>query len=95
MRQYELMLILSPEIDDESFEGVRSRIKGFVSDQGGECEDEDHWGTRKLAYKIGRFTEGNYLVAQLKMEPVTAKDLERTLNFSEEVIRHLLILKAS
>ena len=95
MRQYELMLILDPDIDDESIEKVRARIKEVVSETGGEIGDEDHWGKRKLAYKIGKFTERNYLVAQLTMEPVTAKGLERTLNFSEEVMRHLLVLKAS
>ena len=95
LRQYELMLIINPEIDDESVEGLKSRIKEFVSGQGGEFGDEDHWGKRKLAYKIGRFSEGNYLVSQLNLEPTSAKELERTLNFSEEVIRYLLVLQAS
>ena len=93
MRSYEMMLVINPEADDDQVEGVKDRVKQFVTDRGGEFTAEDHWGRRKLAYRIGKFTEGNYFLAQLNLDPAPAKELEGTLNMSEEIIRHLLILQ--
>ena len=93
MRHYELMLVVNPEVDDEQVESLKERVKSFVADRGGEITQEDHWGRRKLAYKIGKFSEGNYIVSQLNLEPAPAKELESTLNMSEDLIRHLLVLQ--
>lgn len=91
MRQYELMMVLRPDADDEQVESVVERVKQFVTERGGEVGDEQHWGRRKLAYHIDKFSEGNYYLAQLQMEAAPAKELEGTLKFAEDVIRHLLV----
>jgi small subunit ribosomal protein S6 len=93
VRQYELLLVIDPQIDDEQVESVKERVKKFVTDNGGEVAEEDHWGRKKLAYKIGQHAEGNYYLAQLSLDPAPAKAFEGTLNLSEEIIRHMLVLQ--
>ena len=91
MRNYELVMVLNPDADEERLESVMDRVRRVLADQGGEVVSEEHWGRRKLAYKIGDFSEGNYHIAQLSMEAAQAKELERTLRLTDDVIRHLLM----
>ena len=91
MRPYELMLVLSPEADDQRVEGFKTRMRTFITDRGGEVNSEDLWGKRKLAYRIGRFSEGNYFLTRFHLDPAPVKELENFLNVSEDVIRHLLV----
>ena len=92
MRSYELVAIISPQVaDDEVPEVVERLIRRPVESQGGEFRDTDVWGRRKLAYPIQTHLEGNYVLTQLQLEPDQTKELERGLQISEEVIRHLLI----
>ena len=93
MSQYELMMVMDPEVDEDQVEGVKERVRTFVAERGGQLTGEDHWGKRKLAFRIGKFSEGNYFVAQLDLEPAPAKELEGTLNMAEDVLRHLLVLR--
>lgn len=91
MRNYELMLILDPEADEERLGSVMDRVRRSIEDHSGEVLSEDNWGRRKLAYKIGAFTEGNYHLAHLQMETEGTTVLENSLRLTEDVIRHLLV----
>ena len=93
MSQYELMMVVDPEVDDGQVEDLKERVRTFVAERDGQLTGEDHWGRRKLAFRIGKFIEGNYFVAQLELEPAPAKELEGTLNMAEDVLRHLLVLR--
>ena len=85
------MLMLDPEVDEERLGAVMDRVRRLIGDHQGEIADEDSWGRRKLAYKIGGYTEANYHVAHLHMEGEGSKALESGLKLTEDVIRHLLI----
>ena len=92
MRRYELVVIVSPEVaEDEMPDAVDRLIRQPVESEGGEVQETDHWGRRKLAYPIQRHQEGNYVLTQLNMDPQKTGELERSLQISEEVLRHLLI----
>ena len=92
MRQYELVVILSPQVpDDEVPDAIDRLIRRHIEGRGGEVEDVNHWGRRKLAYPIQKQLEGNYVVTQLRLDPQQTKELEQRLMISEEVIRHLLV----
>ncbi len=93
MRQYELLMVVRPDADDEQMGQVLDRVKRFIADHGGEVSDEQSWGRRKLAYQIGKYAEGNYYIAQVELEPPQLQELEGTLNLSEDVIRHMVVLK--
>ncbi len=92
LRQYELVLILSPQVADDEVDGAVDRlIRRPVEERGGELREVNHWGRRKLAYPIQRQLEGNYIVTQLRLDPPQTRELERRLQISEDVLRHLLV----
>ncbi len=92
MRRYELVVIVSPDVaEDDVPDAVDRLVRRPVESEGGELQEIDHWGRRKLAYPIQRYQEGNYVLTQLNMDPKKTGELERGLQISEEVLRHLLI----
>jgi small subunit ribosomal protein S6 len=92
LRRYELVVIISPQVaDDEVPEAIERLVRRPVEGQGGEIGEVNQWGRRKLAYPIQRHLEGNYVLTELRLDPLRTKELERGLHISEEVIRHLLV----
>jgi small subunit ribosomal protein S6 len=91
LRDYELVVILSPELAEEEVPAAIDRLSQLIADRGGEVTDINRWGRRKLAYPIKKQVEGNYLVTQVKLDPRRTTDIEAGLRISEEVLRHLLV----
>ncbi len=91
MRDYELMVVLDPNLDDSALEAMNTRITTLISQRGGTSENVDGWGRRRLAYPIGRFRDGFYVLSRLKLPPNAAVEIERALKLNESVIRHLLV----
>ena len=91
LRDYELVLIISPEVADERFDTIIENVNQFITGRGGSFSDVERWGKRKLAYPIARFVEGSYVLSRFKMKPTSSRELEANLQISEEIIRHLLI----
>ncbi len=90
-RNYELVVIISPEVEGEKLDTVIDNIGQFITGKGGVVSGVDRWGRRKLAYPIKHFMEGNYVLAQFSLVPTLSKELEAKLHISEEILRHLLI----
>ncbi|MDP6585533.1 MAG: 30S ribosomal protein S6, partial [Anaerolineales bacterium] len=86
LRAYELVLIISPGVNEEEFEATLNNISQFISDNGGAVSHVEQWGRRKLAYAIDRFTEGSYVLTRFEMRPTLSKDLEAKLKISEKVL---------
>ena len=91
MRDYELVLIVHPEVADEDVTGVIERVNGLITGGGGEITKTDPWGRRRLAYPIDGQREGYYVVEQIRMDPSKTTDLERSIRLMENIIRYLLV----
>jgi small subunit ribosomal protein S6 len=91
LRDYELMVVLSPDIADDAFPASLERLQQSIAAQGGEVANVDHWGRRRLAYPIKRHMEGNYVVSQIRLSPDKVDDLDSGLRIAEDVIRHLIV----
>lgn len=91
MRDYELMVVLSPELDEAAVEAATERVGTQVAGRGGEVVDIQKWGRRRLAYPIEKHRDGFYSVHKLKMAPDATDSLERSLVLNESVLRHLLV----
>lgn len=91
LRDYELMLVLSPEVSEEEFEAAIDNVGRLVTGAGGVIADIERLGKRKLAYPIKHLVEGSYVLARFKAKPTLGKELEASLRISETVLRHLLI----
>ena len=90
MRNYELVCIFQPELDETAFKGAVERVSGWVTDAGGTVEKVEVWGRRKLAYHIHKQTEGQYVLLNISLDPKAASGLERNIRYLETVIRHML-----
>ena len=91
MRDYELVVVLSPSLGDEGFPASIERISGVIQGNGGEIKNVDQWGRRRLAYPIKRNLEGYYAVTKFAAEPTAIRPLEANLDLAEDVLRHLVI----
>lgn len=93
MRDYELVFIVRPDLDENAFTEVVNRVRGWITDGGGQIDKVDLWGKRKLAYPIRKQVEGQYVLIQTKMTPAFGAQLERNLRFLEPVLRFLVTTK--
>jgi small subunit ribosomal protein S6 len=91
MREYELVFIVHPELDDTALKDVVEKVSGWITEAGGIVSKVDLWGKRKLAYSIRKQKEGQYVLFRTQMEPTFGVTLERNLRFLEPVLRFLLI----
>ena len=93
MRKYELVVVLSPDMDEETTTGVVNRVNQFITERGGALVKQDSWGLRRLAYPIQKYREGNYRLTLLSLDPKYAQELESSLRVTPSVLRHLLVQK--
>ncbi len=87
MRQYEMMVILDPEIEERTVAPSLDKYLSVVTTAGGSVDKVDIWGRRRLAYDIKKKSEGIYAVVDFTATPVTAKELDRQLRLNEAVLR--------
>ena len=87
MHQYELMVILDPEIDERTVAPSLDKFLNVVRNDGGTIDNVDIWGRRRLAYEINKKSEGISAVVQLTATGDTTKELDRQLKLSEAVMR--------
>ncbi|MGO1401574.1 MAG: 30S ribosomal protein S6 [Flaviflexus sp.] len=92
-RQYELMIILDPEVDERNLEPALEKLLKVVIDDGGSIENVDIWGKRRLAYEIQKKTEGVYVVIDMTTTSATAQELDRQLGLNESIMRTKLLRK--
>jgi small subunit ribosomal protein S6 len=85
--QYELMVILDPEIDERTVAPSLDKFLGVIRNDGGTIENVDIWGRRRLAYEIKKKSEGIYAVVNYTATSETSVELDRQLKLSEAVLR--------
>jgi small subunit ribosomal protein S6 len=93
MTDYELVIVISPEVDGERLPEIIEQVGKFITDEGGVVESTEQWGIRKLAYPIKKFMEANYVLTRFKLEPNLTKKLGAELGASEEILRHLIVTR--
>ena len=91
MRAYELMVILDPNLEERTVQPSLDTYMNVVRNDGGNVENIEVWGRRRLAYEIDKNAEGIYAVVTLQAEPATVKELDRQLTLNESVLRTKVI----
>lgn len=87
MHQYELMVILDPEIDERTVAPSLDKFLNVIRNDGGTIDKVDVWGKRRLAYEINKKSEGIYAVVEMTAEAASTVELDRQLKLSEAVMR--------
>jgi len=90
MRRYELMLVLRPDVPEDRIQAVLDRSTRTIAAGGGQIVKVSPWGRRRLAYPIGANREGSYYIVLFDAPSEAVLELERGLNITEEVMRHLV-----
>ena len=91
MRQYELMVILDPELDDRTVQPSLDKFLTVITKDGGTVDTNDDWRRPRLANEIKKNAEGIYAVVHCTSEPATAKELDRQLGLNESIMRTKLL----
>ena len=96
MRHYELVVILSPMLNQDQAADTWGRIKGFINNRDAEIFHEETWGTRRLAYSIRKgshhFLEGTYHLTRFSTETPFNQELETFLRQDEQVLRSMVVV---
>ena len=87
MHQYELMVILDPEIDERTVAPSLDKFLNVIRNDGGTIDKVDIWGRRRLAYEINKNSEGIYAVVDFTANSDSTVELDRQLKLSEAVMR--------
>jgi small subunit ribosomal protein S6 len=87
MRNYEVMVILDPNLEERTIAPSLDAFLSVVKKDGGTIGKVDIWGKRRLAYEIDKHAEGIYAVIELAAEPASVLELDRQLNLNESVLR--------
>ena len=89
--QYELMVILDPEIDERTVAPSLDKFLNVIRADGGTIDNVDIWGRRRLAYEIRKKSEGIYAVINVTAEPNDIKELDRQFTINESIMRTKVI----
>ena len=92
MKNYEVLFILDPVMDDSEKNAMIERVKEIIND-GGEAGEVDIWGNRKLAYEINKKKDGFYVLIQFKANADMPKELDSRLRISDSIMRHIIVCK--
>ena len=93
MRNYEGVFIISPDLSTENAKGVVTQIQELVSKSGGRVDGIQEWGRKRLAYKIKKKQEGNYVIMNFQMDSLQSKKLDQALRQNDHLLRFLLVNK--
>ncbi len=91
MRRYETMVLLSPELTDETVEEKISNFEKQVTEGGGEVLNVDRWGKKRLAYPINRQRHGVYFVVTHHSDPGVVANIERGMRIDEQTWRYMTV----
>ena len=91
MRQYEIMVIVSPDVDDRQVQALVEKPLDVITKSGGSIDNVETWGRRRLAYDIQKQSEGIYAVLDVTAEPDVVKELDRQYTLNEQIMRTKVI----
>jgi small subunit ribosomal protein S6 len=91
MRDYELVAIINPEVDEEGMSKIMEKVAQSINSRNGVVEEIKNWGKRRLAYPVRKFMEADYVLARFKLMPKSVKELEAEIDASGDILRYLVV----
>ncbi len=91
MTDYEILLMLDPELPEERQTEIVTRAREAIEKDGGSWDNHEPWGRRRLAYEIDHKAEGSYHLLTFAAEPATLEEISRVLKITDGVMRHLAV----
>ena len=91
MRNYELVCIIHPDLDETAFNGAVDKVKEWITEAGGAINKVDVWGRKRLAYEINKQREGQYVLIEASYDPSFSATLDRNIRFLEPILRYMIV----
>ncbi len=91
MRDYELTLVVRPDVEDTTLTALLDKIKDMLGTAGAQNTQLESWGRRTLAYPIKNVNEGQYFLIRTQLPPQALRELERNIQLTEQVLRFLFV----
>jgi len=91
VKAYELMLLLTPTLDEEARTDVLDKVQTLITSEKGTVDNVDSWGKRKLAFEIGDVTDGDYVVVDFHADPSAIAEIDRVLRITDPVVRFMIV----
>jgi len=91
MRIYEELFIVRPDATEEEVDPFIDQLKGVITHADGTLDKTEKWGVRKLAYRVLKYNEGQYILFQFSAKPETVKEIERRLRVADLVLKFLTV----
>ena len=91
MRQYEVMVILNPDLEERTVGPELDKFLSVIRDSGGSVEKVDIWGRRRLSFEMAKRWEGIYAVLDITAEPAAVLEMDRQMNLNEAIMRTKVI----
>ena len=93
LRDYEILYIARPELDEEALQQAIASVNSLIESLGGGVQKTDVWGRRRLAYEVRHLREGQYVLTDFQFDAANVPELEAALRISDTVFRHLVVRK--
>lgn len=90
MNKYEMLYILGVDLADDQKDAIVAKFENIVKENGGEVENTDKWGVKKLAYAINYKTEGYYVLMTFSCKPELIKEIDRVAGITEGMMRRMI-----
>ncbi len=91
MRIYEELFIAKPDATEEELDALIEQMKTIITTGGGTVNKVEKWGKRRLAYKVGKYREGEYVLIEFQAEAEAVSEFERRLRVADMVIKFLTV----
>ncbi len=97
MREYEVTIIIQPQLEEDERKELIARVSELLIPGAKEEEKPtaDEWGMRRLAYPIQKHREGYYVLFEGAIDPARIPEAERSMQYMEDVIRYMFVRKES
>ena len=96
MREYEVTIIVQPKLEESKRSELIDQVTNWITNDDAAEENQptiNHWGMRKLAYPIQKHSEGYYVLYETMLDPTRIADIERNFQYSEDLLRYLVVRK--
>jgi small subunit ribosomal protein S6 len=97
MREYEVTVIIQPQLEESERNNLIKQLTDLLV-PGADEEAKptvNEWGQRRMAYPINNFTEGYYVLYEGSLDPTRITEIERSMQYMEDVLRYLVVRKES
>lgn len=97
MRDYEVTIIIQPQLEESDRNQLIEQVSNLLvpGDDEAAKPSINEWGLRRLAYPIRKLTEGYYVLYEGSLDPTRITEIERSMQYMEDLLRYLVVRKES